>query len=263
MTNTPRTKLTLRVRPPQPDGEKATPTVLRPVSREPSEAADGAGSSSAPPGSPAAAQRGRKRAASCDAADPAPRKGLAAVGAAPGAAWKGSGGGGDGGSGSAGGGSAGGGEGGGSSAATSMDIETSSGSSPARKPPEVGSSSGGSNGHSSSPSRKAAAAAEQAVPAQGVPGRLPGFSSGNGDASSPVEEISSAGVVAGNGGGSVVVEGCMKDTPPSELPLLELEKQSTVDTLFELMESGQSVSVLVWDLLMKMPTNMRLFNGFL
>ncbi|CAN0463218.1 unnamed protein product, partial [Ectocarpus sp. 12 AP-2014] len=29
-TNTPRTKLTLRVRPPQPDGEKATPTVLGP-----------------------------------------------------------------------------------------------------------------------------------------------------------------------------------------------------------------------------------------
>lgn len=49
---------------------------------------------------------------------------------------------------------------------------------------------------------------------------------------------------------------------PPELPLLELEKQSTVDTLFELMESGQSVSVLVWDLLMKMPTNMSLYNGF-
>lgn len=47
-----------------------------------------------------------------------------------------------------------------------------------------------------------------------------------------------------------------------ELPLLELEKQSTVDTLFELMESGQSVSVVVWDLLMKMPTNMSLYNGF-
>ncbi|CAN0231774.1 unnamed protein product, partial [Ectocarpus sp. 8 AP-2014] len=146
-----------------------------------------------------------------------------------------------------------------------MDIGTSSGSSPAKKPPEVGSSNGGCNGHASSPTRKAAAAeqAEQAVPAQGVPGRLPGFSSGDGDASSPIEEISSAGVVAGNGGGSVVIEGCMKTTPPSELPLLELEKQSTVDTLFELMESGQSVSVLVWDLLMKMPTNMRLFNGFL
>lgn len=48
----------------------------------------------------------------------------------------------------------------------------------------------------------------------------------------------------------------------AELPLLELEKQSTVDTLFELMESGQSIGVLVWDLLMKMPTNMCLLQGF-
>lgn len=183
------------------------------------------------------------------------------MGAAQGTALKGSSGGGGG---SDGNGSGGGGEGGGNSAATSMDIETSSSSTPAKKTLEVGSSSGGSNGRTSSPSRKAeAAAVKPAEPAQGVTVRLPGFSGGDGDASSPVEEISSAGVVASNGDGSVVVEGCMKATPPSELPLLELEKQSTVDTLFELMESGQSVSVLVWDLLMKMPTNMRLFNGFL
>lgn len=62
----------------------------------------------------------------------------------------------------------------------------------------------------------------------------------------------------GRGGGAVQV---ITAAPP-ELPLLELEKQSTVDTLFELMESGQSVSVLVWELLMNMPTNMSLYNGF-
>ena len=74
------------------------------------------------------------------------------------------------------------------------------------------------------------------------------------------QELRSVGV-AGNkgvvGGGGVKLR-----TAPPELPLLELEKPSTVDTLFELMESGHNASVLVWDLLMKMPTNMSLYNGF-
>lgn len=79
----------------------------------------------------------------------------------------------------------------------------------------------------------------------------------------PDEELRSSGVVreAARLGGEGEVGVRVRPGPP-ELPLLELEKQSTVDTLFELMESGQSVSVLVWDLLMKMPTNMRLYNGF-
>lgn len=54
----------------------------------------------------------------------------------------------------------------------------------------------------------------------------------------------------------------LKTAVAAELPLLELEKQSTVDTLFELMESGEAISGLVWDLLMRMPTNMCLLQGF-
>lgn len=46
------------------------------------------------------------------------------------------------------------------------------------------------------------------------------------------------------------------------LPLDDLEKQATVDSLFQLMESGEQIGVLVWELLMKMPTNAALLNTF-
>lgn len=84
---------------------------------------------------------------------------------------------------------------------------------------------------------------------------------GMGAGSSPSENPRASAVGRGPSEIGVAPKVNAKVAPP-ELPLLELEKQSTVDTLFELMESGQSVSVLVWDLLMKMPTNMSLYNGF-
>lgn len=223
------------MRPPQPEGENA--------------AAPAAVSTSA------SQQRGRKRAASCDAADPATRKSLGA-GTAAGKAWTGGGGGG------------GGcatpeattGEGGGvGTTPTAMDLESGSPASPLEL------EGGGGGGGDLSP--RAAAAVEPSPMVGPVPVRMPGFSGGGGGEPaepqveedgglSSVEEIRSAGVIA-----SSAVGGSMETAPP-ELPLLELEKQSTVDTLFDLMESGHSVSVLVWDLLMKMPTNMRLYNGF-
>lgn len=97
---------------------------------------------------------------------------------------------------------------------------------------------------------------------------LLGFSDGGDDREGMVvkhplpevpKELRSVGVASNN---KRVVGGVKLRTAPPELPLLELEKPSTVDTLFELMESGHNASVLVWDLLMKMPTNMSLYNGF-
>lgn len=110
--------------------------------------------------------------------------------------------------------------------------------------------------------------------AMGVTSVLPGFSA----VSSTDEDMAVHSSSSRRGGVTVTELAPMEDdlgdeeeavsalTPAgpaeAELPLLELEKQSTVDTLFELMESGQSIGVLVWDLLMKMPTNMCLLQGF-
>lgn len=209
------------------------------------------------PGSPVAAQqRGRKRAASCDAADPATRKSHVAGGGGGGAVGTGP---------------------------TGMDVESSS---PAKQPGGgsnssssknvqgkdvslLGAAGGGGAGDGGEPSPRAAAAEAASV----APARLPGISGGgagkrekqrvdsDGDGLLPIQEIRSAGVIAGSAVKARVVAGGGMHAAPPELPLLELEKESTVDTLFELMESGQSVSVLVWDLLMMMPTNMRLYNG--
>lgn len=295
MANTPRAKVTIRVRPPQTEGEKAAAAMkliskgvgggLVAVDSKNRHAiasasngggSDGGNEKSPAPGSPQ--QRGRKRAASCDAADPATRKSPGA-GGATGKAWTGGaspdlsgGGGGDSG-----------GSGGVGAAPTGMDVEHSS---PAKRldgDNRSSSSSASSSGKakdvpsvsSSRASGDKSSSRAVAEAASVVPVRLPRISgsgaeggAGNrekdgidGDGPLPIEEIRSAGVVAGSASkGGVVVGGGMK-TAPAELPLLELEKESTVDTLFELMESGQSVSVLVWDLLMMMPTNMRLYNG--
>ena len=52
------------------------------------------------------------------------------------------------------------------------------------------------------------------------------------------------------------------EAAPPALPLWELGSESTFDTLFNLVESNLSVSVLAWELLKKLPTNRSLYNGF-
>ena len=55
------------------------------------------------------------------------------------------------------------------------------------------------------------------------------------------------------------------EAAPPALPLWELWElgsESTFDTLFNLVESDLSVSVLAWELLKKLPTNRSLYNGF-
>ncbi|CAM9266848.1 unnamed protein product, partial [Scytosiphon promiscuus] len=88
----PRATLTVRVKPPQPDVGKtaAAPRQISQRQRQEQLSTPTGRNRGAPanasPGTPE--QRGRKRAASCDAADPVTRKGLAA-GAAPERAWTG------------------------------------------------------------------------------------------------------------------------------------------------------------------------------
>ena len=198
-------------------------------------------------------QRGRKRAASYDAADPATRESQGAGGAAV-TAWTG-------------GGDGGGGDGGGvGTATTAMDVETAS---PVQGRHRVVSEGGGGGEGGAGVGDEPSSGARAGPAEQSGAAEQSGDNGGPAGAGlAPIEEISIAGVVADSEAAAAEAAAASEargggtSAAPQELPLLELEKQSTVDTLFELMESGQSVSVLVWDLLMKMPTNMELCNGF-
>ncbi|CAM9720773.1 unnamed protein product, partial [Choristocarpus tenellus] len=79
----------------------------------------------------------------------------------------------------------------------------------------------------------------------------------------PSEMRSALGLGLGSGDGfdgNGKVDAATRCRNNSEVPLHELESQRSLDTLFVLMESGHGIGRLVWELLMKMPTNQQLLE---